>query len=139
MFYRHIVNYILNHVNILIKSSSVNIKDVFAQNEFDLMNFTDIEDVILTAMQGRLSKECGGHQCVLLEKKTPISIRCPGRGLFRNHLLLGPRLRYCRKKDSSMRWCNDYRAINEKPVNDVFPLPLIDDCLDTLSGSVWFS
>jgi hypothetical protein len=38
-----------------------------------------------------------------------------------------------------VRWCIDYRALNEKTVKDVFPLPLIDDCLDTLSGSIWFS
>ncbi len=43
-----------------------------------------------------------------------------------------------RKRDGSVRWCIDYRALNEVTRKDVFPLPLVDDCLDTLAGSVWF-
>ena len=38
-----------------------------------------------------------------------------------------------------MRWCIDYRALNEVTVKDVFPLPLVDECLDTLAGSMLFS
>ena len=44
-----------------------------------------------------------------------------------------------RKRDGSVRWCIDYRALNNVTVKDTFPLPLIEDCLDTLSGSIWFS
>ncbi|MCG7869896.1 MAG: DDE-type integrase/transposase/recombinase, partial [Candidatus Thiodiazotropha taylori] len=44
-----------------------------------------------------------------------------------------------RKRDGTVRWCIDYRKLNNVTVKDVFPLPLVDDCLDTLAGSVWFS
>jgi hypothetical protein len=44
-----------------------------------------------------------------------------------------------RKKDGQVRWCLDYRKLNNVTRKDVFPLPLIDECLDTLTGSVWFS
>ena len=44
-----------------------------------------------------------------------------------------------RKRDGSVRWCIDYRGLNKVTVKDVFPLPLVDDCLDTLAGNVWFS
>ena len=44
-----------------------------------------------------------------------------------------------RKKDGQVRWCLDYRRLNNVTRKDVFPLPLIDECLDTLSGNVWFS
>ena len=43
-----------------------------------------------------------------------------------------------RKKDGQVRWCLDYRRLNNVTRKDVFPLPLIDECLDTLSGNVWF-
>jgi hypothetical protein len=33
----------------------------------------------------------------------------------------------------------DYRKLNNVTRKDVFPLPLIDECLDTLTGNVWFS
>ncbi len=44
-----------------------------------------------------------------------------------------------RKRDGSVRWCIDYRALNKVTVKDVFPLPLVDDCLDTLACNNWFS
>ena len=44
-----------------------------------------------------------------------------------------------RKKDGNVRWCIDYRKLNKVTKNDVFPLPLIEDCMDTLQGNVWFS
>ena len=44
-----------------------------------------------------------------------------------------------RKKDGSVRWCVDYRALNEVTIKDTYPLPLIEECLDTLAGNQWFS
>ena len=44
-----------------------------------------------------------------------------------------------RKKDGTVRWCIDYRALNDKTVKDQYPLRLIEDCLDTLSGTEYFS
>ncbi|GFX29775.1 hypothetical protein TNCV_4749041 [Trichonephila clavipes] len=37
-----------------------------------------------------------------------------------------------KKKDGSSKMCIDYRKLNQKLVNDKFPLPLIEDVLDTL-------
>ena len=40
------------------------------------------------------------------------------------------------KKDRTTRFCVDYRKVNTVTRR---PLPRIDDTLDTLSGSKWFS
>ena len=44
-----------------------------------------------------------------------------------------------RKKDWSVRYCVDFRCLNDKTVKDLFPLPSISQCLDQLSGNMFFS
>lgn len=44
-----------------------------------------------------------------------------------------------KKKDGNTRLCVDYRKLNKKIVKDRYPLPLIDDQVDQLQGSIFFS
>lgn len=44
-----------------------------------------------------------------------------------------------RKKDDTYRFCVDYRKLNSVTITDAHPLPRIDDSLDALSGSQYFS
>jgi hypothetical protein len=43
------------------------------------------------------------------------------------------------KKDGSLRFCVDYRAVNNVTYKDAYPLPLIDNCLNAMNGSAWFT
>ena len=43
------------------------------------------------------------------------------------------------KKDKTWRVCVDYRRLNVRTIKDAYPIPRVDDNLDALSGSTWFT
>ena len=44
-----------------------------------------------------------------------------------------------KKKDRSTMFCVDYRRVNNLTIKDSYPLPGIDDTINALRGSKWFS
>jgi transposase InsO family protein len=44
-----------------------------------------------------------------------------------------------KKKDDSYRFCVDYRKLNNVTIKDSYPLPRIDDTLDSLAGAEYFT
>jgi len=46
---------------------------------------------------------------------------------------------FVKKKDSKLRLCADYRALNEVTIKDRHPVPLITEALDRLGGAKYFT
>ena len=130
---------ILVKKNALLANLLIEYQDVFAQSEFYLGNFTGIEHSINTG-QAKPIKQClrCTPACFVGEEEAHLKVLEAGViGEITSEWASAPVL-IC-KHDGTVRWYIDYRALNDMIVKDVFSLPLIDDCLYTLAGSVWFT
>ena len=43
-----------------------------------------------------------------------------------------------KKKNGTMRFCIDYRALNKKAIKNRYPIPQIDELMDELRGANYF-
>ena len=59
--------------------------------------------------------------------------------IHKSHSLWASAVVLVRKKDGGLRFCIDPRKLNEQTIKDAYSLPQIDETLDSLQGSQWFS
>lgn len=57
----------------------------------------------------------------------------PSKSLWSSPRLLAP------KTDGTPRFCTDFRKVNEVTVPDSFPLPRMEDCIDTIGDAVYIT
>ena len=114
--------------------------DVFAADEFDLGNFTAIQHEIETGDSRPVKQRMRRTPMGFAEEEEAHLKKMLKAGVIQESVSewsSAPVL--VRKRDGKVRWCIDYRGLNDCTRKDVFPLPLVEDCLDTLAGSKWFS
>ena len=115
-------------------------QDVFAKHDLDLGNFKEIEHKIDT----------GDHPPIKMRmRRTPLGFQEEEEKHLKSMLDAGviqpSQSDWCfapvlvRKRDKSVRWCVDFRSLNKATVKDVYPLPLIEECMDTLAGVKYMS
>ena len=114
--------------------------DVFASHIYDLGNFQEIEHTINTGdakpikqRMRRTPVQFAGEEEKELSKMLEAGVVQPSISEWASAPVL------VRKRDGTVRFCIDYRALNNATVKDVYPLPLVEDCVDTLSDNIWFS
>jgi len=68
-----------------------------------------------------------------VEKMLQAKVIEPARSEWASNVCLA------KKKDGGLRFAIDFRKVNSLSTPDSYPLPRIDNCLDTLSDACWFS
>lgn len=68
-----------------------------------------------------------------LEKMLDLGIIRPSKGKWTSPML------FVKKKDDSLRPVIDFRKLNEVTIKDAYPLPIIDELLDSVGGAKFFS
>lgn len=68
-----------------------------------------------------------------VEKMRKLDVIEPATGEWASPVVLVP------KPDGTPRFCIDYRRLNEVTVKDAYPIPRMDECLDSLGEAVVFS
>jgi hypothetical protein len=112
----------------------IEFQDVFAKSEFDLDNFTDVEHVIDTMDARPVKQRMRCMPACFAGKKETHLLKMLDEGSYKtiSDWASAPVL-IC-KLDCSERYCIDYRKLNEVTVIDVYPLSLVDDCMDTVGS-----
>ena len=113
---------------------------LFAKNDSDLGCFTEMEHSIDTGdtppikQQMRRTPLCfHNEEKAYLKKMLDSKVIQPSNSEWASPSVL------IRKKDGSIHWTIDFRAINAVTRKDLFALPLIEECLDALKGVQYMS
>ena len=113
--------------------------DVFAKDDLDIGTFQGLEHWIRTGT-GRPRRQ-SMHRTPLgfeqEEKKVLNSMKEAGVIEPSQSEWASPPV-LVRKKDQSWRYCIDFRYLNSVSIKDAYPLPLIEECIDALTGVEWF-
>lgn len=112
----------------------------FAKDKLDLGSCSLIKHKIDTAGAAptrqplrRTPKNFEGEEEAYLKDQLERGVIQPSSSAWRSNICL------VRKKDGSVRWCIDYRKLNESTIKDAYPIPNISMCLDCLAGASIFS
>ena len=114
--------------------------DIFAKTDFDLEKFDALQLHVDTEGAKPIRQPARRtpigfmqEEEEYLQKLLDAGIVVPSKSSWASPVVL------VQKKDGSVHWCVDYRKLNQVSVKDAYPIPKIDQCLDTLSGSSLFS
>ena len=68
-----------------------------------------------------------------IDRQLEMGVISPSKSEWASPVLLVP------KSDGSWRFCVDYRRLNQMTLKDSYPLPRMDECLDSLGDAAYFT
>jgi len=114
--------------------------DVFSRSDFDLGRSSLVHHRIDTGNDRPFKEQLRRHPLVHLEyidKQVDKMLRAdviePCASPWSSNVVLA------KKSDGSLRFCVNYRRLNNITYKDSYPIPRVDSCLDALGDSKYFS
>ena len=115
-------------------------RDLFSTSEFDIGRTNLIQHTIDTGdsrpFKQQLRRHPWAHQEVIdahVEKMLDTGVISPTVSPWSSNVVL------VKKSSGELRFCVDFRQLNNLTVKDSYPLPRIDSCMDSLGGAKYFS
>ena len=115
-------------------------RGVFSTSEFDLGRTNLVQHRIDTGINKPFKQQLRRHPMAYLpvidehvDKMLANDICEPSFSPWASNVVL------VKKSDGTLRFCIDYRQLNNLTVKDSYPLPRIDTCFDALGGARYFS
>ena len=120
---------------LLIKYETVFAKDEFDLGEFDSIThkINTVDEIPIKMNQRRTPIHFVESEEVLINKLLDAGIIQASTSSFAACPVL------IKKRGGGLRYCIDYRLLNKRTIRDSYPLPLLSECIDSLSGNLWFS
>jgi hypothetical protein len=113
---------------------------VFSKDEWDLGQTSLLEHEIPTRDSKPVKQPPRRVPIALAKEERDAIMNLKERGIIRPSTSPWPSpLVLARKKNGKIRICVDYGRVNNLTVKDAFPLPTIQDCLDSVAGAHMFS
>ena len=122
-----------------VKKALLEFADVFASCDLDIRRFTALVHYLKTGQSFPIKQSM---------RQTPLGFEKQEKATLDQMLVAGviehshsewaspPVLVH--KRDGSWRYCIDFRTVNSRTEKDAYPLPLIEECLNSLVGKTWF-
>ena len=114
--------------------------DLFSKSEFDIGRTNLVQHTIDTGQsrpfKQQLQKHPWAHQAVIdehVDKMISSGVISPTVSPWSSNVVL------VKKSSGDLRFCVDFRQLNNLTIKDSYPLPRIDSCMDSLGGAKYFS
>lgn len=123
-----------------LKELLIEFNDIFSKDEFDIGTLKGVEHCIDTGQAAPIKLRMRRTPLQFVDEEKEQLTRMLKAGVIQpsvSEWAAAPVL--IRKSDGKVRYAIDYRKLNAVTKKDVYPLPLIEECLDTLAGNEWFS
>jgi hypothetical protein len=118
----------------------IEFEDCFSKDEFDLGCTNLVQHSIPTGTAAPVKQAPRGTPIAFANEDKQVLEKLKKQGAIQSSCSpWASPVVFVRKKNGTVRLCVDYRRVNDLTTKDAFPLPRVQECLDSVAGATIFS